>query len=160
METIFERTWYAVHRHDGIVQYATKENDLYFLGGSGFGIREFDAIKVEPIKGTPPHKLIEGIAYLEGDHSYRGIVNANSTWNGWAMPWILAEDIERFIEDMNVCTEECEVGIMFELKDGVLKHSDRQYPGEFDDEEPMMNILGKDCYFLGNLGFCFEFKTK
>ena len=104
--------------------------------------------------------MVEGTVLLEGGHKYRGFMDLNHTWNGWSCPWILAEDIERFIAEMNPYTKECGVGNLFELKDGVLKITDLEYPGEFDMDEPMVNVLGKDCYYLGNIGWCFTFKIK
>ena len=131
---------------------------MYFLNGTGFGITRFDADKVVPIEGEPPTKLVEGTVILDGGFEYKGITDLNHKWNGWACPWILAEDIERFIGDTNPHTEEYGVGNLFELKDGVLKITDIEYPGEHDMDEPMVNILGKDCYYLGNIGWCFDFE--
>lgn len=157
METLNTRQWYAVHRYDGNVQYAVKYDDLYFLWGSGFGISKFDAEKVEPIEGEPPYKLIEGTVCLDGDYKYKGIDNTNHRWNGWACPWILAEDIERFIADMNPYTEECGVGNIFKLEGETLIIKDLEDP-EYKVYSHKENLMGKDCYYLGDIGWCFEFK--
>lgn len=151
--------WYAIHRHNGVVQYATKYDELYYINGSGFGIKSFDAKKVQRINGYPPQKLEVGTVHLDNLNHYRGIVDVNHKWNGWECPWILAKDIKRFIKEMNLYTDECGIGNHFELDGGVLRITDTEEPSWWE-EQPKQIILGHECYYLGNIGWCFEFKTK
>lgn len=151
--------WYEIHRKDGTIQYAVKRGDAFFLNGSGFAIQEFDADKVVKIDGHPPTIYREGIVQLEGGFEYAGIEDQNQKWNGWSMPFILAKDIDRFIKDVNPQTEEYGVGNLFKLKGDKLHIEDVEYE-EYNTVVEKTNILGKDCYYLGNIGWCFEFKTK
>lgn len=154
-----KRKWYEVHRHDGNIQYATKYDGLYYLGGSGFGIKNFDAKEVTLMDGEPPQKLVEGIVHLDDQNHYKGIVDKNNRWNGWHNPWILEEDIDRFIIESNAYTKECEVGDYFEMQNGVLRISDFE-TGEWHTQSPKRSMLDKKCYYLGGIGWCFEFKNK
>lgn len=155
-----DQEWYAIHRHDGIIQYATKQGELYFIGGTGQAVKKFDAKKVEAIEGFPPTILVEGITHFEGEGNYKCIVDKNNTWNGWACPYILEEDIQRFCEESTANSIECGIGIKCRVEDNTLIIEELEdVTGEYTQFIHMSKLLDKDCYFLGSIGYCFEFKN-
>ena len=142
--------WYEVLRHDGTKHYATKSNDLYFLDGSGFGYKKFDAVSVTPIDGEPPSELVECRIYIDGvDETFRGIVNANQRWNGWEMPWIHISDVERLCTLMsdNECYKWTYDGEKVTLLDIQENYTSIAEP---------TTIGGETYYYFGNEGLCFQ----
>lgn len=141
--------WYEVLRRDGKKQYATKHGKDYFLGGSGFGIRKFDAISVTPVEDIPI-KYEEGYMHCDCPGVFRGIHNANVYWNGWACPWIYADQKKELIEWMSQ-----EPNKVTELPDGNLQMVDTDYPEEEPQIIEKVMVLGKEAYYLGNIGWTF-----
>ena len=105
-DTIIDDQWYEVLRSNGTKQYAKGSTwgsgkDGYLLWGSGFIIYEFDAVSVTPIDKIPDDR-IPGIAHFDGgkDNQYKAICNMNNRWNGWMMPFIHEDDIERLCKQL------------------------------------------------------------
>lgn len=147
-------TNYKITRHDGTIQYAKKydHSDEFFLNGFGFGIKEFDALSVEEIE-TIPTKFTKGFVSYDEDEEWnemRAICDVNKSWNGWAMPYIHEDSIQKFIEltswEGNVFT--------------LLPNGDLLSIVPEDDYEETIKpeiIDGEKYYYLGNEGLCFAF---
>lgn len=145
---------YKVTRHDGTIQYAKKydQSDEFFLNGFGFGIKEFDALSVEEIE-TIPTKFTKGfVSYDEDGTEMKAICDENKSWNGWAMPYIHEDSIQKFIEltswEGNVFT--------------LLPNGDLLSIVPDDDYEETIKpeiIDGEKYYYLGDEGLCFDFTS-
>ncbi len=151
--------WFKVERTDGNVQYATKTDGGYCLWGSGFIIREFANLKELTPVDEPPTELKQGYVHFEGKHYCRAIIDRNSWWNGWAMPWIHHEDVDDLMNALN------NGGIAGKLEwdgDNIKVWEDH---GEDElvyayDIHPT-DEFGENYYYFGGEGLCFEFsKTK
>lgn len=140
--------WYEVVRRDGNIQYATKEEGKGFLlYGSGFFIGELDAVSVTPIDEVPV-RFIKGKAYIDGEFGFKAVCNVNNRWNGWAMPHIHRSHIKRIVreftwEDMQMSLD----------KKGVLTIKELEYTEQIEPTE----IDGELYYYLGGLGWCWDF---
>jgi len=146
--------WYEVLRHDGVVQYAIKINETYYLGGSGFGIKSFDAQSVTAIDGLPPVRNVHTYVCFDGDlnNTFKAIVDKNNRWNGWEMPYIHADDVVRM---MNYLSDGGDwITCKFEGDVITITHIN------WDDDEisiikPTI-IDGETYYYFGNEGWTFE----
>lgn len=151
--------WFKITRHDGKVQYASKwsgEQD-YFLYGYGFGIKEFDALSVEPVDEVPVN-MVKGMAQLDDTRFYRAYNNINSWWNGWAMPYIHADDVPLMIEDISD-----ESWMTMKLIEGIvtIEYSDKDNHQEGETQiviEPTI-IDNEPYYYFGNEGWVFDFRS-
>ena len=145
--------WYEILRYDGVVQYALKVGDYYYLGGSGFGIIDFDAVSVTPIDGCPPVRNVNTYVCFDGDcnNTFKAIVDKNSRWNGWEMPYIHADDVMRMM-DMLSCGGDW-ITYAFNGDDIVITYVN-------DDNELSIihptTIDGEQYYYFGNEGWTFE----
>lgn len=153
--------WYKITRLDGAVQYACKyENEeAYYMWGSGFGIKRFAKTKSIEKAESVPTELVVGFASFDcEDDKFKAVINKNSWWNGWAMPWIHHSDIVRFCEFMSMDEEY----MTMKMKSGNLVIHRLEEVGEdyeFETIEPT-ELLGEKYYYLGGGGFTFEFETK
>jgi hypothetical protein len=129
--------WYEIVRNNGVIQYAQKINEVYYLHGSGFGIVLFNAQSVTPIDGYPPTLNVHTYVCFDGDSKniFKAIVDKNNRWNGWEMEggdWI------------KYCFDGDDIVITY-LND--------------DDEVSTVHrttIDGEDYYYFGNEGWVFE----
>lgn len=154
MKTIGQE-WYKVNRKDGNVQYATKHENGWLLGGSGFVYEYLDAISIEPIDGFPPtknkHMLV---GFDDTKMGYKAIVDLNDRWNGWLRPYIAKDDALRMLNDIG--TDES--WIKWVVVDDVITITDVDYGDDIDTIE-LEEIDGEQYYYFGNLGWVFdEFK--
>lgn len=153
MQTITQQ-WYKVTRPNGVIQYATKNGESYFLGGSGFGYSQLEAISIEPIEALPS-ELRKGFANFEGDEAtnMRAYCNPHRTWNGWAMPYIHVDDIPKFISlaswEDHIFKMEGDNLRVVQLYDGEVENDDIIEPRIFD---------GEKYYYLGDEGLVFDFE--
>lgn len=151
---VLTQQWYKVTRSNGAVQYATKTNDIYYLGGSGFGYKSLDAISIEPIEAIPSD-VVKGIANFEGDEAtnMRAYCNPHDTWNGWAKPYIHIDDIPKFISlaswEDHIFKMEGDNLRVVQLYDGEVENDDLIEPTIFE---------GGAYYYLGNEGLVFDFE--
>ena len=148
--TTQKEQWYEVLRHDGVKQYATKDEKGYLLYGSGFFIKEFDAVSVTPVEEIPNVK-VSGHAYFEDSKRFKAIHNPNHRWNGWAMPYIHHSAVKA------VCKLTSWDGQKVTLnKEGIVTIQQ-------DGEDPVLIepvvINGEIYYYFGNEGWCWEFKA-
>lgn len=146
--------WYKVLRHDGVVQYALKKDDVYYLGGSGFGIINFDAASVTPIEGCPPVRNAHTYVCFDGDSNnvFKAIVDKNNRWNGWEMPFIHASDVVRM---MNYLSDGGD-WITYAINNDVITIT---YVNDDFDETSVIyptTIDGETYYYFGNEGWVFE----
>jgi hypothetical protein len=154
--------WYAIHRPDGIIQYATKydSQDGYFLYGSGFKL-DLDAVKIEPIEGDPPIEYVAGkVAVIDSpddtfENGWRCFVNKNHRWNGWYVPYIIEDDIQRWCEE-SWFNEENVIGHKWTFNGEKLYFKDLSYPEDSQEISPTM-INGIKCYLI-DIGYCFDFE--
>jgi hypothetical protein len=148
-------THYKITRHNGVIQYATKyeNSNEYFLNGFGRGIKEFDALSVEPIDYIPL-VYVEGVVhYDEKGTNMKAICDINKKWNGWAMPYIHHSSIKKFIK---LTSHDDHTFKMVGDKLEVIQY----YDGEIENVELIepTYFFGEKYYYLGNEGLCFDFK--
>jgi hypothetical protein len=145
--------WYEVVRNNGVIQYAQKINEVYYLHGGGFGIIEFDAQSVTPIDGYPPSKNVHTYVCLDGDSKniFKAIIDKYNRWNGWEMPFIHADDVVRMMDYLYEGGDW--ITYCFDGDDIVITHLN-------DDNEVSIihrtRIDGEDYYYFGNEGWVFE----
>lgn len=154
MET---KQWYAVERKDGKIQYATKAGDGGFLlWGVGFSKR-LSAKSITPIEGAPPSVYMEGYASFDGleETYFKCIQDENDWWNGWAKPYLLEEEVERFVAWAN--QEPYEVALDKEKNNLTIADCES---GEDADVIHMEEIEGKSVYNVGWMGWCWEFSKE
>jgi hypothetical protein len=145
--------WYEIVRNNGVIQYAQKINEVYYLNGSGFGIVLFNAQSVTPIEGYPPTLNVHTYVCFDGDtkNIFKAIVDKNNRWNGWEMPFIHADDVVRMMDHLAEGGDW--IKYSFDGDDIVITHLN-------DDNEVSTvhrtTIDGEDYYYFGNEGWVFE----
>jgi len=145
-----ETQWYEILRKDGKKQYALKMGEDYFLYGSGFAIRNFDAVSVTPIEEIP-REIVHGKAFFEDGPKFRACRNKNEYWNGWIKPYLHISQLKKFIKYMSM-----DDNLTFSIKDGILT-IDRKDGEDSSIIEP--EVIDDDLYYdLGGEGYCWEFR--
>jgi hypothetical protein len=151
-----------VTRVDGTVQYFQVTNkakgELCPVGG-GFGLTlNNETVKsIEYIDELPNDLVIGWTAFDEFEEStlWRAIVNKHDTWNGWAKPYIFADDIEKFLKDIAV--EDFAKSHLDETKVLVIINDVPEYNGGFTERIEPEQLLGITVYNVGDLGWTFSF---
>jgi hypothetical protein len=145
--------WYEVLRHDGRIQYATKYKDSYFIGGSGFGYGNLDAVSITAMEGCPPSIDIHTYVCFDGDENniFRAIVDKNYRWNGWECPFIHVDDAFRMME--YITRDGDWLSYSIDGENIIIK--DPEADGYCSVIEPTIKD-GEKYYYFGNEGWVFE----
>jgi hypothetical protein len=146
--------WYEVVRNNGVIQYAQKINEVYYLHGGGFGIIEFDAQSVTPIDGYPPSKNVHTYVCFDGDSKniFKAIIDKYNRWNGWEMPFIHADDVVRMMDHLSEGGDW--IAYCFVGDDIVITHLNDEDDGFSTVHRT--TIDGEHYYYFGNEGWVFE----
>ncbi len=150
--------WYEVLRKDGNKQYATKNDRGYLLGGTGFTIEKFDAVSVTEVDFVP-QVYVQGVAYFDDGEKYDAVINKNERWNGWAMPYIHEKHIESLCKELTYDWGEDE-GQTLTFKDGTLTIIENSCGELFTHHAHAEELFGETYYFLGQMGYTWNFDKK
>lgn len=142
-----------VTRPDGVVQYFNRhENGMYSPVGGGFEVMITQFKSIKDIKRLPEVYTMGRCGFDNFDEkNFRCLCNELDRWNGWAKPYILAEDIEKFVN----AYEDDESWTTRLLKNGTLVLTDVEY-GEMSDKVKPEMVNGHKVYNV-NFGWCWDF---
>lgn len=142
-----------VTRPNGIVEYFESiPGHGYSPVGGGQLVASFNKLARIKIIDSIPENFQMGMCGFD-EPMYRCICDPNDVWNGWAKPYIFADDIEKFLNDIRV--NEYEKSCM---EDGKLK-----IVSEYEDDKPTTDyvekqiLFGIEVYNVGGLGWTFDF---
>lgn len=123
--------------------------------GGGWVIHSFGpGAKVKNIDKIP-QRLEAGVCCLDDSPVWKCLCNPHDRWNGWARPYLYAEDVQRFMK-YNEGLEGSEI-----QPDRSLKIVET----EGNEDGPVINIIpvtienGREVYYLGDLGWIFDFTS-
>ena len=151
--------WYEITRKDGTKQYATMHKDNYFIGGSGLGYKTLDCISVKPIDDIPiVYK--SGKFHFDDEFAGNGICDINTSWNGWALPFIHIDSVDALCKLLSYEDGE-DFYQRYELVDTFPPYVtfDQKDGTDIGEKEilPRTVIDGKTYIYFGNQGLCFQF---
>lgn len=152
---IKKQDWFKITRKNGLIQYALKIDNSFYLNGFGFAIKNFDCISIEQIESIP-NELKIGIASFDGDKktNLKAICNPNDLWNGWHKPYIHTTSIKKLCKILSLDGYmNCQMNFG-QLQ--ILTFCDGKIENESIIEPSVIN--GEIYYYLGNEGFVFDFK--
>jgi len=144
------KNWYKVTRHDGNIEYATKSENGWCLGGSGWVYKHLDAMSIEPIDELPQDEVETYVGFDITEIPYKAIVDMNDTWNGWLKPYIHKDDVVRMLEDLSGDW------MRWTIEDGVISIMDSDVGYDVVDTIEISHIGDQQYYYFGNLGWCFQ----
>lgn len=153
-----EKMQYArITRMDNVVEFfqvVDKQNmELAPVGGGRCLTPNMNTVKSVEFVDQLPEEYVSGYASIDGyERKWRAIQQKHASWNGWACPYILADDINNFLQDISV--SEYSKSHIDENKTLYIILEDE--PNQVDIIVPE-NINGLKVYNVGLLGWCFDF---
>jgi hypothetical protein len=154
-----EKMQYArITRTDSVIQFfqvIDKQNmELCPVGGGRCLTPNMNTVKSVEFVDRLPEEWIIGYASIDGyENKWRALHQKHASWNGWACPYILADDIKNFLKDIAV--ESYGKSNIDENENLNLILEDE--PDQVDIIMPE-NINDVKVYNVGSLGWCFDFE--
>lgn len=151
---------YEITRKDGTKQYAIMHNGNYFIDGTGFGYKTLDCVSIKPIDEVPT-VFKSGKFHFDDEFAGNGICDINTSWNGWALPFIHIKSVKRLCKMLSWQDGDDFQKYTLFNKDGetpyvLFQECDGSFVGEIERLESTV-IDGETYIYFGNQGLCFQF---